>query len=161
MSPWVHHVVTLLHICAGLFWMGWIVFTFGLLAPLLRRQGPEVMSRVLPQVQARMRRVVFWLILLLVLTGVYNAAYRGLTDPDVLFGTAYGHRFLIKVGAALLLFAIYGAAPSIFRRSAIASSDASSRDSAAGPSNPVRVGLHVTVFTLGMLAALLGLSLGG
>lgn len=56
---------------------------------------------------------VFWLIPIILLTGLYNMGYRGLLDWSVLTGTDVGIRMLWKLGAATVLFSIYYAAPLI------------------------------------------------
>lgn len=150
LNPWVHNIVVLLHASAGLFWMGWIVFIFFLLMPTLRNMIPEDVQNILPALKQRIRRVVFWMILLIVVTGLHNVYYTGLYQWDVLFGSAVGHRFLVKLGSALVLFSVYVAAPYL--------TGGSGRKSSPGWMVGV---LHVLAFSAGMTAALLGISLGG
>lgn len=150
LHPWFHHFTVLLHASAGLFWMGWIVFIFFLLIPTLQERIPDEIRRILPALKHRIRRVVFWMILVILVTGSHNVYYTGLYQPDVLLGTGLGHRFLVKLGAALVLFSVYLIAPHL-----TGGSD--------GPesSNWMMVVLHVLAFSAGMTAALLGFSLGG
>ncbi len=159
-SPWVHHVITLIHICAALFWMGWIVFIFLLLVPVVKRNIPSVMQELMPALKQRVRKAVFWLILLIVGTGLYNMHYRGLFDTQVLLDSAYGRRFLLKLGAALILFSVYFAAPVLTGGPASGGEEGCCEgdDSASGM---VGLLLHVVAFTSGMVAALIGISLGG
>jgi putative copper export protein len=151
LNPWFHHFVLLLHISAGLFWMGWIVFIFFLMVPVLRDRVPERVQSILPALKSRIRRVVFWLIMLIVITGVHNVYYHGLYRSDVLLETAYGQRFLVKIGAALVLFGVYFSAPHLTNHT-------SGEDEKSG-SNRIVLVLHVIAFSAGMLAAFLGLSL--
>ncbi len=159
--PWLHHVVTLLHICAGLFWLGWIVFIFFLLIPVVREQVPEAVDRIMPALKRRVRRFVFWMILLIAGTGVYNMHYRGLLDPDVLLGSAYGHRFLIKLGAALLLFGIYFAAPYLLGGEPGDEGDDKDCGHAGDGPDVTGLVLHAIAMVSGLVAALIGISLGG
>jgi uncharacterized membrane protein len=111
LDPWFHYFVLLLHISAGLFWMGWIVFNFFLMVPVLRNRIPDQVQSFLSVLKLRIRSVVFWLILFLVVTGIHNVYYHGLYQHEDLMSTDQGHRFLVKLGAALVLFAVYFSAP--------------------------------------------------
>lgn len=158
-SPTVHHVVTLVHIFAAVFWLGWMVFMFGLLRPVLARVVPERVGDIQGALQDRIRTVVFWLIPIIIATGLYNMAYRGLLDPSTLFGTEFGHHMLLKLGAASVLFAIYYLAPTVIRR---ARSEGDS-DQCHGDPDPlvkkVSIVLHLCAFGAGLTAAFLGVSL--
>jgi putative copper export protein len=158
--PWMHHIITLIHICAALFWMGWIVFIFLLLMPVVKRNIPAAVQELMPPLKQRVRTVVFWLILLIVATGLYNMYYRGLFDTQVLWNSAYGHRFLVKLGAALILFSVYFAAPYLTGGPS-SGADEGCCDEEESSSMPVGLLLHVIAFTSGMVAALIGISLGG
>jgi len=151
MDPWFHNFVVLLHICAGLFWMGWIVFIFFLMVPVLRQQIPGHVETILPELKRRIRRVVFWLIMLIVASGLHNTYYNGLYHWDVLTDSAYGHRFLVKVGATLVLFGVYFTAPYLTSLPA---------DENKRQTKYVVGVLHVIAFSAGILAAFLGLGLG-
>jgi len=160
-SPWVHHVVTLIHICAALFWMGWIVFIFLMLVPVVKRNMPGVIDDLMPALKKRVRKVVFWMILLIVATGLYNMQYRGLFDMDVLFRSAYGRRFLVKLGAALLLFGVYFTAPYVTGGMQGNEQQDGCCEHDEQSSNVAGLVLHVIAFTSGMVAALIGLSMSG
>lgn len=148
LNPWFHHFVLLVHISAGLFWMGWMVFIFFLLVPVLRDRIPEQVQSILPTLKGRIRRVVFWLILLIVATGIHNVYYHGFYRHEVLMNTAQGQRFLVKLGAALTLFGIYFSAPYL-----------TNFDDEESTNRMVAI-LHLIAFSAGMTAAFLGLSLG-
>jgi len=159
MNPWFHHVVLLIHICAGLFWLGWMVFIFFLLSPVLKETVPDRIHAVMPRLKSRIRSVVFWLIVLIVLTGTYNVYYNGLYRMDLLINTSYGHRFLIKLGAAGVLFGVYGVAPYLTGQSSDKQSNDPQQDTSPNPTKTVTVILHVIAFVAGLIAALLGISL--
>jgi putative copper export protein len=158
---WLHYWIVLLHISAGLFWMGWIVFMFLLLIPVLQRLVPERLREIQPTLERRVRKVVFWLILLIVATGLHNIYFTQLYDTRILLHTAYGHRFLIKLGAALVLFAIYFAAPFLTGMRGHASGNPSCCESTTRQARVVKLALHVVALVAGMTAALIGVSLGG
>lgn len=158
--PWVHYVVTLIHISAALFWLGWIFFIFLLLIPALKEKIPARAQEVLPAVKKRVRRIVFWLIWIIIGTGLYNMKYRGLTNPDVLFGTSQGHLFLVKLGAALLLFTIYFTAPFV---ASLASGSGTEEtcESHGDLSKKIEILLHVLAVISMLTAGLIGVSVGG
>jgi len=158
--PWVHYVITLIHISAALFWLGWIVFIFLLLVPSLKERIPERVQDVLSAVKSRVRRVVFWLIWIIIATGLYNMEYRGLTHPEILFDTKMGHLFLVKLGAALLTFAIYFSAP-FLTTMASQSSGEETCESHGDLGIKIGVLLHVIVVLSMITAALIGVSVGG
>ena len=51
-SPVVHSFVTALHVFAGVFWLGWMVFMFGILRPALSCVAPERAGRIQWQVSS-------------------------------------------------------------------------------------------------------------
>lgn len=166
-SPDVHFVVTAVHIFCGVFWLGWMVFMFGILRPVATRVIPDRAAELQGRVQQRIRRIVFWLIPTILLTGLYNMAYLGLLDVGALLHTSRGHRMLAKLGAATVLFGVYYAAPFLLRASHARHGDPDgSHDPADCHGNPdpliqkVSVVLHILAFASGVTAAYLGVALG-
>src|SRR5699024_1315699 len=101
-SPQIHFFLTAIHIFAAVFWLGWMVFIFFILRPVASRiDGVDVFSFMVP-IRRRVRKVVFWLIPVILLTGLYNMGYRGLLDGQMLFETSVGTRMLWKLGAAAI-----------------------------------------------------------
>jgi uncharacterized membrane protein len=167
-SPPVHFVVTALHVFCGVFWLGWMVFMFAILRPVAARVAPERATELQGQIQQRIRRIVFWLIPTIIVTGLYNMAYHGLLDWALLTQTGRGHRMLTKLGAAGLLFGVYYTAPLLLRVShAQQDTSDASHDPADCHGNPdpliqkASAVLHILAFASGVTAAVLGVSLGG
>lgn len=166
-SPPVHFVVTALHVFCGVFWLGWMVFMFGILRPVVGRVVPHRAAELQGQIQQRIRGIVFWLIPTIIATGLYNMAYHGLLDWTLLTQTGRGHRMLTKLGAAGLLFAVYYTAPLLLHMSNGSPDDPSAHDPADchGTPNPliqkVSAVLHIIAFVSGVTAAVLGVSLEG
>lgn len=158
---WVHNLVVFVHITAAMFWLGWIVFIFMFMVPSIRSVMPEALGQIQPLIQKKVRKVVFWLIILITVTGLHNMHYRNLFDTEVLFGTPYGFRFLIKLGAALTMFAVYFAAPYIIRKTAGTESVDTCCNQGSAFGRMIGVVLHIIAFTCGMIAAFTGVSLGG
>lgn len=147
-GEWIHYLVLLVHVFAGVFWLGWMVFIFFLLSPVLREEIPERARGLLTSLKERIRKVVFWLILIILATGLHNAYYNGLHRFEYLFGTDYGHRFLMKLVAVLILFSVYFTAPYL----------TSGTESDSEPVTMIVV-LHVLAFGSGTVAAFIGLTL--
>jgi len=167
-SPHAHFVVTAVHVFCGVFWLGWMVFMFGILRPVATRVAPERAAELQAQIQQRIRRIVFWLIPTIVLTGFYNMAYHGLLNWTLLTQTGVGHRMLTKLGAAGVLFGVYYTAPFLLRASHARHGDAdASHDPEDCHGNPdplvqkVSVVLHILAFASGVTAAYLGVGIGG
>lgn len=166
-SPEVHTVATAVHIFCGVFWLGWMVFMFGILRPVVTRVTPDRAVELQGEIQQRIRRIVFWLIPTILLTGLYNMAYLGLLDVGALLHTSRGHRMLTKLGAATVLFGVYYTAPFLLRASHARHGDLDAPgDPADCHGNPdpliqkVSVVLHILAFASGVTAAYLGVSLG-
>jgi putative copper export protein len=153
--PWLNQAVLLVHICAALFWLGWMGFIFFILFPVLKRTVPDSFPAIRSAVQQRTRTFVFWMIGLIVLTGLYNMKVVGLFDAHLLFETSYGHRFLVKLGAALTLFGVYFTAPLVIGHG----QDEGCGDETSGGHPALGVVLHVIAFSAGITAAYLGLGL--
>lgn len=167
-TPPVPFAVTALHVFCGVFWLGWMVFMFAILRPVAHRVAPSRVAALQGQIQQRIRRIVFWLIPTIIATGLYNMAHHGLLDWTLLTQTGRGHRMLVKLGAAGLLFGVYYTAPFLLRASDVAGSDSESRhDPADCHGNPdpliqkTSAVLHVLALLSGLTAAYLGVSLGG
>lgn len=167
-SPAVHFVVTALHIFAGVFWLGWMVFMFAILRPVVHRVAPDRAARLQAEIQQRIRHVVFWLIPTILGTGLYNMAFHGLLDWTLLWNTTTGNRMLLKLGAAGLLFGVYYTAPFLLRAADTGTNaPGSSHEPADCHGNPDPViqktsaVLHILAFAAGVTAAYLGVGIGG
>jgi len=156
----------------GVFWLGWMVFMFAILRPVVLRVTPERAAELQGQIQQRIRRIVFWLIPAIILTGLYNMAFHGLLNWTLLTQTGVGHRMLMKLGAAGVLFGIYYPAPFILRAAHARhgtpnASPAEAHDPADCHGNPdplikkASAILHMLAFTAGVTAAYLGVGIGG
>jgi len=162
-SPEVHYAVTAVHIFAGVFWLGWMVFMFAVLRPVLMHVAPDRAPGIQKQIQQRIRGIVFWLIPVILLTGLHNMGYWGLLDLDALLTTARGQRMLVKLGAATILFGVYYTAPFLLRAS---HDETGAHDPADCHGNPdplvqrTSAVLHILAFTAGVTAAYLGVTLG-
>lgn len=153
--PWLRQLVLLVHICAALFWLGWMGFIFSILFPVLKRTVPEKFSDIRNKIQARTRSFVGWMIVIIIATGLYNMGAVGLYDTNVLLNTAYGHRFLWKLGGASVLFGVYLCAPLIMSHGG----DEGCGDGETSGHPALGIALHVIAFTAGLTAAYLGLGL--
>ncbi|MFB6263174.1 MAG: hypothetical protein ABEL76_06035 [Bradymonadaceae bacterium] len=158
-SSSVQNFALLIHILASVFWLGWMVFMFGVLRPVLVRLVPDRAPDILGDLQQRVRRIVFWLIPIILATGLYNMAYRSLLEPSTLVDSELGHRMLAKLAAASVIFGIYYLAPHAIRW---ARTDGDSSQCHGDPDplvQRVSIVLHVLAFGAGLTAAFIGVSL--
>jgi len=158
-SPQIHFIITAIHIFSAVFWLGWMVFIFFVLRPVAARiPSIDVQAFMIP-IRRRVRKFVFWLIPIILLTGLYNMGYRGLLDWQILRGTSVGHRMLWKLGAAAVIFGIYYFAPYIMGGRLV--HDEPKNHQPNPKAKKVEVIMHVVAFTAGVVAAYLGITIGG
>lgn len=160
-TPQIHYTATAIHIFAGVFWLGWMFFLFLILRPVASRAASISVSELMPPIRKRVRKIVFWLIPIILLTGLYNMGYRGLLDWSMLTSTDVGNRMLWKLGAATVLFIIYYAAPLVMGGGKSKGSNADCH----GKQNPmvkkITMIMHLVAFSAGVTAAYLGVTIGG
>lgn len=91
-----------LHLLAGALWVGGMLFTGGILGPVLRRDVPPAARLPLVQtVGRRFSRAGGAALAILALTGLYRVRYLLFCSPRYLIGTSYG-RLLSMKGALFL-----------------------------------------------------------
>ena len=155
-----HYTATAIHIFAGVFWLGWMFFLFVILRPVAAKITSGNPGKIMKPIQKRVRKIVFWIIPILLITGLYNMGYRGLLDWSILTGTPMGHRMLWKLGAAAILFAVYYLAPFITGGKS-KGKDGDCHSTPNPMAKKVTVLLHVVAFSAGVTAAYLGITLDG
>jgi Na+/proline symporter len=96
----------------------------------------------------------------IILTGLYNMGYWGLLEGNRLFNTPLGHRMLIKLGAAVVIFNIYFIAPPIIQK-IMAKKAKEEEEAISSVLQKVPIILHILAFLAGLTAAYLGLTIGG
>jgi len=159
-SPQIHYAATAIHLFAGVFWLGWMFFLFLILRPIAERVTGVNPGEIMKPIRRRVRKIVFWIIPILLLTGLYNMGYRGLLDWSVLTSTPVGHRILWKLGAAAILFAVYYLAPFVMD----GKTDSKDDDCHSLPhpmAKKVMMFMHIVAFSAGVTAAYLGITIGG
>lgn len=159
-TPQIHFIITAIHIFSAVFWLGWMVFLFLILRPIASRLESVPAGELMGSIRNRVRRVVFWLIPLILFTGLYNMGYRGLLDWRTLATTDRGHRMMWKLGAAIVLFGIYYGAPLL-----MGSRQNHENEGCHGRAGPavkkMSVIIHLAAFTAGIITAYLGITIGG
>jgi len=114
----------------------------------------------MPYVRQRVRKFVFWIILIVLLTGLYNMGYRGLLDWQVLTETSVGHRMLWKLGAASILFVIYFIFPYVMGEHESDEKEIQ-KHQVSKKGKMIVAGMHLIAFSAGVAAAYLGITIGG
>lgn len=157
----IHYAATAIHIFAAVFWLGWMFFLFLILRPVASRVASVSVSELMPPIRKRVRNIVFWLIPIILLTGLYNMGYQGLLDWSVLTGTDVGIRMLWKLGAATVLFSIYYAVPHIMGGANSKGGNADCHGRQSTMVKKVTMVMHLVAFSAGVTAAYLGITIGG
>jgi uncharacterized membrane protein len=100
------------HVLAALFWLGGMFFVAVVGAPVLRKVEPvELRTELFRQIGERFRRVGWWAIAVLLLTGIANLQFRGTLSWRALsssgfWASPYGQALawkLAAVGAMLIV----------------------------------------------------------
>lgn len=159
-APPIHFIITAVHIFSAVFWLGWMVFLFVILCPIASRMDSVPAGELMESIRGRVRNMVFWLIPLILFTGLYNMGYRGLLDWTVLTTTDMGHRMMWKMAAAMILFGIYYGAPLLMGGGQ--KSKSSGCQGGNGPATKrISILVHLIAFSAGVTAAYLGITIGG
>lgn len=99
-----------LHLLAALLWLGGMLFLSLVLVPALRgTQDQALMSRLMSIVGQRYRRLGWWAMGLLVLTGLVNALGRWGLQPlltTAFWGSASGRLLALKLLLVALMFSL-------------------------------------------------------
>lgn len=160
-TPQIHYAATTIHIFAGVFWLGWMFLLFLILRPVATKITSGNPGEIMKPIRRRVRKIIFWLIPIILLTGLYNMGYRGLLDWSVLTGTDVGNRMLWKLGAATLLFSIYYAAPLVMGEGKLKGSNADCHGKQSPMVEKATMIMHLVAFFAGATAAYLGITIGG
>lgn len=148
---WLHRLSVLGHIGAVVVWFGAVAYYLLILRPALRMSGIERKAKyaLLAAIKHRLQRVVGVAVVVLVITGLFNAWLRGYLGGGAPAPDAFHARvFHVKLGLATLLVLTYLTALPALKRV---------------PTPKLRarlfVAVHVAVLTLGALAAAAGVAL--
>lgn len=96
-----------LHLLAGALWVGGMLFTGGILGPVLRREVPPAVRLPLVQTVGRRFSRAGWAALaILALTGLHRVRYLLFCSPRYLTGTTYGRLLSIKLGAFAVMLVL-------------------------------------------------------
>ncbi|MDR7556539.1 MAG: DUF4149 domain-containing protein [Armatimonadota bacterium] len=102
----MYHVVVFLHILAAVVWVGGTVFLSLVLVPVARRLPPAERASLITQVGVRFRTVGWIALAVLVLTGLANAAFRGVTWESVVTGRVLASTWGQTLGLKVALVAV-------------------------------------------------------
>ncbi|MHB1223578.1 MAG: hypothetical protein ACYC2G_05950 [Gemmatimonadaceae bacterium] len=146
---WLHRLAVLGHIGAVVVWFGAVAYYLLILRPALRVAGLDRPAQyaLLRAIRARLKRVVGAAVLVLVVTGLFNAWLRGLlggTPPSAF----HARVFQVKLGLATLLILVFLTALPALQR--VRTPKLRGR---------LFVMVHVAVLVLGALAAAAGVLL--
>ena len=104
LEPSIFHVNLFVHLVAASLWLG-LTLNFSLLmVPLIRDLPEEVAEAQMEDIGKRARRMVSFLVLVLVVTGLVNLHRVGMLNFSGAWSSAYGVTAMAKIGLALSLF---------------------------------------------------------
>lgn len=105
MSLWLYRLAVFAHIAGVVVWMGAVAYYLLILRPALRMSGMERKASypLLAAIKVRLRRVVGGAIVVLVVSGLYNAHRGGLLGPGGAADSVHRRIFLWKMGIVLVL----------------------------------------------------------
>jgi len=102
--PVLYYANVTVHVLAAMLWLGGMFFLGVVGAPVLREiEPPPLRQRLFQELGTRFRRVGWWAIGVLVLTGIVNLHYRGWLHWDGVWGspafwrTGTGHALMAKL----------------------------------------------------------------
>jgi uncharacterized membrane protein len=111
--PALYYVNVTIHVLAAMLWLGGMFFLGVVGAPVLRAvEPPPLRQRLFQELGARFRRVGWWAIAVLLVTGVINVYFRGWLRWDGMLGssafwrTAVGHALAGKLTVVVLMLSI-------------------------------------------------------
>lgn len=142
------------HLVSAMFWVGGMAFATFVLMPALKKEGGlALITQVMPRVVARFRIMVWAAISVIVLTGLLNLYYVGVSTA--LLGSRWGLFFFIKMGLVAGLLVVFLMAPRL-----VGITLCSSCDGCAPALNEKKgVLLHVLAIALALGAVFIGLHL--
>lgn len=99
-----YQVVVYIHILSAIIWVGGIMFLALVAVPAARRLQPDLRATLLSELGRRFRRIGYWLLAVLVLTGGIQIYARGATLANLTDGSFFQSRFGALLKVKLLLF---------------------------------------------------------
>jgi copper resistance protein D len=113
--PVLYYASVTLHVLAAMLWLGGIFFLGVIAVPVFRSiEPPALRQRLFQALGRRFRRIGWWTIATLIVTGVVNLHYRGWLHWDGVLGsrafwhTGVGHALGIKLLAVLMMLTMSG-----------------------------------------------------
>ena len=107
MIPTWYHLNLWLHLVAVSLWLGMTVHFSYVTVPMLRALPPEQVGDQLKIMGTRARKIVIFLMAVLLATGMVNLYRLGLLSDGEGWTTAFGWTVAVKVGLALILFGMF------------------------------------------------------
>ena len=149
-SLWIYRLAVFAHIAGVVVWMGAVAYYLLILRPALRMSGMgrKASYPLLAAIKVRLRRVVGGAIVVIVVSGFYNAHRRGLIGGAIAADELHQRIFWWKMAIVLVLILTF-----IFALPLLA------RVRTGKLRGRLFVLVHIAVLTLGALAAAAGVLL--
>lgn len=97
-------VVVLIHVLSAIIWVGGILFIALVAVPAVRRLEPVARAEFLNDIGGRFRNIGYFLLCVLIITGVIQAIHFGATIENVLDGSFFQTPFGSRFGKKMLFF---------------------------------------------------------
>lgn len=153
----LYYLNVTVHVLAAMLWLGGMFFLGVVGAPVLRTvEPPPLRQRLFQELGSKFRRVGWYAIAVLVITGIFNLYFRGWLHWDVVGSAAFwrsgvGHALAAKLLAVVAMISI----------SAIHDFVHGPRAGRAVPGSPAAIAMRKRVALLARLNAVLGVVLVG
>lgn len=106
----MYHLSVLVHILSTIIWVGGILFLALVVVPVARRLPPADRAALVTAVGSRFRTIGWSCLALLVITGLINLHYRGVTWGSIvsgeIFATLFGRLVVAKVTLVATMIAV-------------------------------------------------------
>lgn len=106
----MYHLSVFLHLFGAMIWTGGIFFLVLVVVPVARKLPPHERAALITTVASRFRIVGYSSLALVIVTGLVNLGYRGVTWESVVTGTlwqsTFGQLVVAKVALVLVMLLV-------------------------------------------------------
>lgn len=106
----MYQLSTLLHVLSAIVWVGGMLFLALVMVPVARKLQPAERGMLVGAIGRRFRVIGWVCIALLIVTGVVNASYRGVTWGSIISGqiavSDFGWLLAVKVGLVVVMIVL-------------------------------------------------------
>ena len=146
-------VLRLLHIIAGVFWVGAVLFIVVVLDPKLRTLGPDVQHKIYKAIGGQISAVLGVSSAVTILAGIALALRLRWGHLDTFFNTGWGYAILVGFIAAVVAAILGGMSEATSRRLVLLYESDSGNDTAAFQKSDKRLAVLYRLYAIFVLIA--------